>query len=356
MKNPALVYLGLSLVSVTGHQGQSKAIIPITKVIQNLEQKIYPHHGPAAHLDNRFLFPSGMTQLKHNPVIPADGIAESGSRYRSDGFRRPLAFITDFGLEDGAVGVIKAVALEKDPKLQILDITHQIPNFDIWTASLRLKQAVPYMPKGTVIVGVVDPGVGTTRKSIAIKTHAGNILVGPDNGLFSAAVHDHDIAEVRVIDDAKYGLPSIKLSPTFHGRDLYSPVGALLASGKVPFENIGERLESPITRLNFPEPVQIKDQLIGNIMVHDPAYGNVWTNIPTNTLPQKDKFQVQITHGNQVIFDKEMLYLPTFGKVDPKQEFAYINSIGDLALAVNQDSFAKKFGVGFGPDWKVSIK
>ena len=137
-----------------------------------------------------------------------------------------LVFQSDFGLEDGAVSAMVGVALKEDAHLQIHHISHEIPAFNIFEASYRLLQTVPYWPVGTVFVSVVDPGVGTNREAIAVRTTSNYIIVTPNNGTLTHLEQDHGIEEVRLIqtDDS--------ISHTFHGRDVFAKAGAQLASGK----------------------------------------------------------------------------------------------------------------------------
>jgi S-adenosylmethionine hydrolase len=162
------------------------------------------------------------------------------------GQNKIIVFQTDFGLKDGAVSAMKGVAMNVDASLKLFDLTHEIPAYNIWEAAYRLNQTVPYWPAGTVFVSVVDPGVGTDRKSVVIKTTTGHYLVGPDNGTFTLITETEGIAEVREIDEAVNRRKGSEKSYTFHGRDLYAHIGAQLASNKVKFNNIGNIINNPI--------------------------------------------------------------------------------------------------------------
>ncbi|HOO65003.1 MAG TPA: SAM-dependent chlorinase/fluorinase, partial [Synergistaceae bacterium] len=149
---------------------------------------------------------------------------------------------TDFGLLDGAVCTMKGVAFGVDPNLHIFDLTHEIPAFSIWEAAQRLEQTASYWPGGTVFVSVVDPGVGTDRKSVVVKTKTGHFFVTPDNGTLTFVAESLGIEAVREIDEKVNRLGGSEESHTFHGRDVYAYTGARLASGTISFAEVGPEL------------------------------------------------------------------------------------------------------------------
>src|SRR6267142_5480736 len=142
-----------------------------------------------------------------------------------------VVFQSDFGLKDGAVSAMKGVANGVSTDLKLYDLTHEIPAYNIWEAAYRLEQTVPYWPTGTVFVSVVDPGVGTSRKSVVLRTKTGQYIVTPDNGTLTLIAESLGIAEVREIDEAVNRRQDSKNSYTFHGRDVYAYTGARLAAG-----------------------------------------------------------------------------------------------------------------------------
>jgi len=144
---------------------------------------------------------------------------------------------TDFGTSDGAVSAMRGVAYGVDPKLTVADLTHNIPDYDIWVGGYRLFQTANYWPEGTVFVSVIDPGVGTSRKSVVLKTKGGRYFVGPDNGQFTLIAERDGVAELREIDEKVNRLAGSGESYTFHGRDVYAYVGARLASGAITYVN-----------------------------------------------------------------------------------------------------------------------
>ena len=135
---------------------------------------------------------------------------------------KPLVFQSDFGYDDGAVSAMYGVAYSVDENIKVFDVTHNIPQYNIWEASYRLIQTVNYWPKGTVFVSVVDPGVGSTRRSIVVLTEAGQYIVTPDNGTLTHIKRLSSIREARIIDESVNRLPNSGESYTFHGRDIYA--------------------------------------------------------------------------------------------------------------------------------------
>ena len=167
-----------------------------------------------------------------------------------------LVLQTDFGLVDGAVSAMYGVAYTVNPDIHIENLTHDIPPYDIWVASYRLYQTVKYWPKGTVFVSVVDPGVGSDRKSIVAKTLSGHYIITPDNGSLTHIAHYDGLESVRLIDEVRSRLPHSEESHTFHGRDVYAYNGARLASGEVTFEALGAELPvSSIESLDMTDSV-----------------------------------------------------------------------------------------------------
>ena len=282
-----------------------------------------------------------------------------------------VVYQSDFGLADGAVSAMKGVARGVDPALVIEDLTHEIRPFDIWQGAYRLYQTAPYWPEGTVFVSVVDPGVGTPRKSIVARSGAGHLFVTPDNGTLTLIGSRVGIEAVRWIDESKLRLPGSHTSHTFHGRDVYSYVGALLASGKLDFDDVGATIDpADLERLPYrearTEERNGRTWMIGMIPVLDPNFGNVWTDLPTEALdtsrphttgaPSPHSILVRITHEGRVVFEEALGYLSTFGEVARGEPLAYRNSLGNLAFALNQGSFAERFHVGSGTAWQVEVR
>lgn len=274
---------------------------------------------------------------------------------------RALVIQTDFGTKDGAVAAMKGVAFAVDPRLPLFDLSHENTPYDIWEAAYRLKQTVPYWPVGTVFVSVVDPGVGTARGSIVLQTKSGHFFVGPDNGTWTLVAEELGIAAVRRIDEVFNRRAGSEKSHTFHGRDIYAFTGARLASGAITYEQVGPALAPEVVRLPY-ERAGVKDGVLrGSIPVIDFHYGNVWTNIPDSlfqTLKPAygDRFRVTIARAGQAVYTGEMPYARTFGDVKEGEPLIYLNSLLDLAFALNQGSFSQAHGLSSGPGWTVTVE
>ena len=195
-----------------------------------------------------------------------------------------LVLQTDFGLKDGAVSAMKGVAVGVDQQLKIYDLTHEIPAYNIWEASYRLYQTAQYWPKGTVFVSVVDPGVGTKRKSVVLETKTGQYFVSPDNGTLTLVAQNLGIQSVRQIDEKINRLKGSEKSYTFHGRDVYAYTGARLAAGVINYSQVGPELPQQVVSIDYQTPT-LQDQVLrGNIPILDVEYGNVWSKISSDLL------------------------------------------------------------------------
>lgn len=271
-----------------------------------------------------------------------------------------LVLQTDFGLKDGAVAAMKGVAFSVSSDLKIFDLTHEIPAFNVREAAYRLKQAAPYWPPGTVFVSVVDPGVGSGRKSIAMKSKTGHFFITPDNGTLTLVAASLGVEEVRIIDEDQNRLPGSQHSHTFHGRDVYAYTGARLAARIVPFEAIGPPMSGDIVRLDYSIPEFSGNAIRGAIEVLDVQYGNVWTNIDDLTFSKLgigygDKVHVRIFHQGKAVFDEEVVFGRTFADVPVGQTVAYMNSLLHFSLGLNQGNLAAERNIGYGAGWTITI-
>lgn len=272
-----------------------------------------------------------------------------------------LVFQSDFGLKDGAVAAMKGVAMDVSPRLKIFDLTHEIPAYNVWESSYRLQQTAQYWPAGTVFVSVVDPGVGSERKSVVLKTKSGYFFVGPDNGQFTLVAQSQGIAEIHEIDEAINRRKNSGASYTFHGRDVYAYTGARLAAGIITLSKVGKKLPSQVVTIDFQKPVYEKGMIKGNIPILDIQYGNVWTNIDRDTFNKLgmnygEKLQVEILQNDQIVFEGTIPYETTFSAVAKGDPLCYINSLLNLSIALNQGNFAQTHQILSGPDWSVKIK
>lgn len=272
-----------------------------------------------------------------------------------------VVFQSDFGLKDGAVSAMKGVAMGVSGDLKLFDLTHEIPAFDIWEGAYRLYQTVQYWPEGTVFVSVVDPGVGTSRKSVVVKTKTGHYIVTPDNGTLTLIAESLGIAAVREIDEAVNRRKNSEKSYTFHGRDVYAYTGARLAAGAITYEQVGKELPASVVMIPYQKAIAQGSTLKGNIPVLDIQYGNVWTNIDGDLFKQLnikfgDSLRVAVFHGNKKVYQGKMPYSETFGEVKKGKPLAYLNSLLQLSFALNQDNFAKVYHIGSGNEWSVEVK
>ena len=273
-----------------------------------------------------------------------------------------LELQSDFGLLDGSVAAMKGVAVGVSPTLRIFDLTHQIPAYDIWAAAYRLHQTVAYWPRGTVFVSIVDPGVGTDRKSVVVRTSSGQYVVTPDNGTLTFLAESPGIAEVREIDERVNRLRGSERSHTFHGRDVYAYTGARLAAGVITFEKVGpRRTVSQLVRLPYSRPSFTDGVAVGAIVIHDLPYGNLWTNIDDRTFEKLGsvataRFDVRLFRGDSLAWRGVVPFVKSFGEVPPGQPLLYLNSLLDVALALNMGDFARRFGIGAGGEWRIEIR
>lgn len=273
-----------------------------------------------------------------------------------------VVFQSDFGTKDGAVSAMKGVASSVDPSLKLYDLTQEIPAYNIWEAAYRLDQTVPYWPVGTVFVSVVDPGVGTNRKSVVAKTTSGHYIVTPDNGTLTLLAASIGIESMREIDEAVNRRKNSGASYTFHGRDVYAYTAARLASKNISFESVGPLVDSKPISLPYQKASLIHTKLKGNITILDIQYGNIWTNIGQDlwkafiAIPHpKNLMQVNIYHQQKLIYQGKMSFENTFGGVAIGQPLAYLNSLMQLSFALNQGSMADKYKIASGPNWDVEI-
>jgi S-adenosylmethionine hydrolase len=266
-------------------------------------------------------------------VLPAESVPSS---------HPTIVFMTDFGIGDDSVALCKGVMISIEPDLRIVDLTHEVTPYSIQDGSRFLAGAAPYFPAGTVFVAVVDPGVGSRRKPIVAKSKRGQFFVLPDNGLLTLIEDTDGIEEVREITNTQWMIGS-RLSSTFHGRDIFSPVAAHLAHGE-DWTQVGPVVKD-LVHLNLQPPQIDESGIKGEIIALDGPFGNLVTNIKASDFQNfhydyGDLVPVRIGNQNlKIPFEK------TFSDVPLHQPLLYIDSRGRLAFAVNQDSFAKRFNI-----------
>jgi S-adenosylmethionine hydrolase len=274
----------------------------------------------------------------------------------------PIALMTDFGTDDTYVGVMKGVITGIAPGSTIIDVTHAIPPGNIRQAAFRLWQSVRYFPKGTVFILVIDPGVGTARRPVALRWND-RLLVGPDNGLFTYLLLSQPAATPVLLENPEYQLA--RVSTTFHGRDIFAPAGAYLAAG-VPLEELGP----PAPELQRFDPPQLRllpDRLEGEIL-HADHFGNLITSLGflvadsekihiTPWLPGPAPADYAATNVSIELPGGERLALSaTFGDVSPGNLVAYIGSEALLEIGVNLGSAEGALGLSPGDPITLSFR
>lgn len=275
-----------------------------------------------------------------------------------------LVFQTDFTYAEGAVAAMYGVVKSVDRNLEIIDATHQIPQYDIYSASYRLYQYVPFWPADTVFVSVVDPGVGTSRKACVAKLSNGAFVVTPDNGTLTHLDKYFGIDEVRQIDEninRLHGHNNDEVA-VFHGRDLFGYCAARLASGIISYEEVGQKYDlSEIRRLDLKEP-EVKDDCIEGIFeIMDPNFGNLWTNIPVslflnNGFDYGDQIETVIYHHDEEVFRRKLYFYKTFSMAEDHSVMIYHNELNKIALAEVVGNMAYDYNLGYGPDYRVVFK
>lgn len=273
-------------------------------------------------------------------VVPAPSwAADTAQKYPPT-----IVFMTDFGVLDDSVAICRGVMYGIMPDVRIVDLTHQVTPFSILDGARYLFGATPYYPAGTVFVVVVDPGVGSTRKAIVAHSKRGQYFVLPDNGLLTLVEQRDGIDAVREITNTGWMIGS-KLSSTFHGRDIFSPVGAHLARGE-DWSTVGPEMEvKDMVRLNLERATLDAKGLNATVLATDGPYGNLVTNVDGEDflkLGYQRGQEVSVRVGDR---DLKMKFVKTFSDVPLDQPLLYIDSRGHLGLAVNQNNFAATYGI-----------
>ena len=249
--------------------------------------------------------------------------------------RKIATLTTDFGLKDPYAAEMKAIILSICPNAAIVDITHEIPRFNIRMGAYTLASAAPYFPKGSVHVAVVDPGVGTKRRPILIQTAQG-FFVGPDNGILVLAAEKQGIKRIHELANPQLMLP--KVSNTFHGRDIFAPAAAHLLNEVKP-EEFGPEIREA-AKPEFAKITRKNDALIGGVL-HVDGFGNIITNIDEKEVAQSRlKAEVNVELPECTL---KLSLFKAYGEAKPSQPLALIGSHGFLEVALNQGNAAKKF-------------
>jgi len=248
-----------------------------------------------------------------------------------------IVLLTDFGTKDGFVGAVKGVILSINSSVQIVDLSHEVDSFNILEGALLLKAHYSYFPKGSIFIGVVDPGVGSERRGIIVKTE-NYYFVGPDNGLFDLVLEEDRNFNVYEIKNEKFTLP--KRNNTFHGRDVFAPVAAHLSKGVKP-EEMGPKINYT-KKLNFPKVKREKYSLEGEIIYFD-KFGNAVTNIPC------DEYKYAEFRGEKV------KVVPYFLAGEKERLNSTCGSFGFMELFVPTENAKEKYNLKVGEKIKFFI-
>ena len=277
--------------------------------------------------------------------------------------KKMLVFQTDFTYKEGAVAAMYGVVKSVDSDIEIITATHEIPQYDTWSASYRLYQYIDFWPKGTIFVSVVDPGVGTSRTACVAETENGYYIVTPDNGSLTHVDRYFGIRSVRKIDETinrlhreDNGAVSI-----FHGRDLFGYCAARLASGIISYEQVGEEYDtSKIVRHPIAEPTISEEGISGMFEINDPNFGNLWTNILLSDFLKAgfrmgDEIHTVITRNGETVFDQKIPYYDSFGKAPDKSVMIYNNEINKMGLAEVVGNLCQDYDLSYGKEYEVKF-
>jgi S-adenosylmethionine hydrolase len=270
---------------------------------------------------------------------PATGDSSSAGK---SGAHATIVFMTDFGTANDAVAICKAVMLGIAPDARIMDITHQVTPYSIEEGARFLAAVSPYYPAGTVFVAVVDPGVGTSRKAIIVKSKKAQYFVLPDNGLITLVIDRDGLDSAREITNPNWTIQA-PISSTFHGRDIFSPAGAHLAAGW-DFSLVGPVVPQ-LVRLTPKTSTTTDKGIAGDIIAIDDPFGSLIADIPGDEFKKLgynlgDKFRIEINKKSVVL-----PYVKTFMDVPVGDVLLYIDSRDRVGIAINQGNYSKRFNI-----------
>ena len=282
------------------------------------------------------LLMAGVTVTPHRPILQASqasALPQAGPP--------TIVFMTDFGIDNDAVPICNGVMWGIDPNVRIVDLTHAVTPYSILDGARFLYGATPYYPAGTVFVVVIDPTVGSSRKAVVVKSKRGQYFVLPDNGLMTLVEHRDGIEGMREITNPAW-MVGKAISSTFHGRDIFSPVGAHLARGE-DWTQLGPEMRK-LVRLDIQAARLDAKGIVGDVVALDTPFGNLISNI------EADEFlKLGYARGDQVrvrLGDREMVlpFVKTFSDVPLAKPLLYVDSRGRIALALNQGNFSRVYG------------
>jgi S-adenosyl-L-methionine hydrolase (adenosine-forming) len=267
---------------------------------------------------------------------------QGDSAFTGSGAHPTIVFMSDFGTANDAVAICKAVMLGIAPSAHIMDITHQVTPYSIEEGARFLEAVSPYYPAGTVFVAVIDPGVGTSRKAVIVKSKKGQYFVLPDNGLITPVIDRDGLASAREITNPGWIIQA-PVSSTFHGRDIFSPAGAHLAAGW-DFNLVGPEVPQ-LVRLTPKTSTASDNGVAGDIIALDDPFGSLITDIPAEEFKKLgynpgDKLRVDINKKSLIL-----PYVKTFMDVPVGDPLLYIDSRGRVGIAINQGNYSKRFSI-----------
>ena len=254
-----------------------------------------------------------------------------------------MALLTDFGAMDPYVGAMKGAILSVCPEATLVDLAHEVPPHDVLAGALTLHAACRTFPAGTVFVAVVDPGVGSPRRGLALRAGP-HLFVGPDNGLFSFVLREHPQARIHGLENSR--LFRSPVSPVFHGRDVFGPVAGHLAQG-VDLGEVGPKVEDPVL-LEAPEPRKLATGEWEAAVLYVDRFGNLTTSLSERAVEGARAVEVWV--GGATI-----PWVGTYSEVRPGTPCALVGSSGRLEVAVREGSASARLGVGKGSPVRVRV-
>lgn len=268
---------------------------------------------------------------------------------------------SDKGTRHGAAAQMKGVALSIDSYLQVVDSTHDIAPFDVWEAAQTLDATLAFFPAGTVFVSAVDDGPLSDRRPVVMLTETGHFIATPDNGTLTLVAENYGVAEVRVIEVTRNPEPGDQYYYTFAGRDVFVATAAALAGGVISFDDVGPSVGDAYVRLDLDEPRIGAGTVTGFVsLIHHP-FGNLWTNIDQEAfsslgLSYGDVLTVTISEGDRVVYQDAATYATAYPDVESGAPLILLNNVGNMSLALSFANFAETYGIGAGPEWRVTFE
>ncbi len=276
--------------------------------------------------------------------------------------KRAVVLQTDFGEGNVSVSTMKGVCRIVDPTLEVFDSTHSVRPFDVLKASDALFYVIPFWPAGTVFVSVVDPGVGTSRKSCVALLENGSYVVTPDNGTLTYMKDRIGIKQVRQIDETANRYPTTRDVHIFHGRDVYAYTAARLASGVIDYEGVGpEYPVSQIVEAPYVKPRKLTDEVYGMIADSSVHFGLVTTNIPFCWLAEcgmeyGDNVKIRIEHAGECVLEEIVPIAKSFGFVPEGSDLVYNSETSMIEVATNRRNMVVERNLGDGADWTLAVR